>query len=60
MGVVNRPSGQPTLRLTGGALVRLQALVPAGHEALIHLSLTDEHPYAQAFVVIEAVPSAPA
>ena len=57
MGVVNRPSGQPTMRLTGGALRRLQAIVPAGHEAVIHLSLTDEHPYAQAFVVIEAVPA---
>ncbi len=56
MGVVNRPSGQPTLRLTGGALKRLQALVPAGLEPVIHLSLTDDHPYAQAFVVIEAVP----
>ena len=57
MGVVNRPSGQPTLALTGGALRRLQAIVPAGMEPVIHLSLTDEHPYAQAFVVIEAVPA---
>ena len=57
MGVVNRPSGQPTMRLTGGALSRLEAIVPPGHEAVIHLSLTDEHPYAQAFVVIEAVPA---
>jgi len=56
MGVVNLPSGQPTLALTGGALARLESLVPAGHEARIHLSLTDEHPYAQAFVVIEALP----
>ena len=55
MGVVNRPSGQPTLALTGGALRRLRAIVPAGMEPVIHLSLTDEHPYAQAFVVIEAV-----
>ena len=55
MGVVNRPSGQPTLALTGGALRRLMAIVPAGMEPVIHLSLTDEHPYAQAFVVIEAV-----
>ena len=60
MGVVNRPSGQPTMQLTGGALARLHAIVPAGYEAVIHLSLTDEHPYAQAFVVIEAVPSAQA
>ncbi len=59
MGVVNRPSGQPTMVLTGGALLRLAAIVPAGHEAVIHLSLTDEHPYAQAFVVIEAVVRAP-
>jgi holo-[acyl-carrier protein] synthase len=56
MGVVNLPTGQPTLALTGGALQRLQALTPAGHTAVIHLSLTDDHPYAQAFVVIEAVP----
>ena len=55
MGVVNRPSGQPTLQLTGGALARLRAIVPAGLEPVIHLSLTDEHPYAQAFVVIEAL-----
>ena len=58
MGVVNRPSGQPTLALTGGALRRLTALMPAGMEPVIHLSLTDEHPYAQAFVVIEAVAAA--
>ena len=55
MGVVNWPSGQPTLTLTGGALQRLATIVPAGMEPVIHLSLTDEHPYAQAFVVIEAV-----
>ena len=56
MGVVNMRSGQPTMALTGGALERLQALTPAGCEAMIHLSLTDDHPYAQAFVVIEARP----
>lgn len=56
MGVVNLPSGQPTLALSGGALERLNSLVPRGHEARIHLSLTDDHPYAQAFVVIEALP----
>ena len=56
MGVVNLPSGQPTLKLTGGAAERLATLLPAGHEARIHLSLTDDHPYAQAFVVIEALP----
>ncbi|RYE54667.1 MAG: holo-ACP synthase [Hyphomicrobiales bacterium] len=56
MGVVNRPSGQPTLSLTGGAAARLAQITPAGHAATIHLSLTDDHPYAQAFVVIEALP----
>ncbi len=55
MGVVNLPSGQPTLALTGGALERLEALTPAGKTARIHLSLTDDHPWAQAFVIIEAV-----
>lgn len=55
MGVVNMRSGQPTLALTGGALLRLNAMVPVGQVAKIHLSLTDDHPYAQAFVIIEAV-----
>jgi holo-[acyl-carrier protein] synthase len=55
MGVVNLPSGKPTLALTNGAAERLSALIPPGSEAVIHLSLTDDHPYAQAFVVIEAV-----
>jgi holo-[acyl-carrier protein] synthase len=55
MGVVNLPSGRPTLRLTGGALRRLQALTPAGHEARIDLTITDEGPMAQAFVIISAV-----
>lgn len=59
MGVVNAPSGQPTMALTGGAANRLAALLPHGHEARIHLSLTDEPPYAQAFVVIEAVLAPP-
>ena len=54
MGVVNLPSGQPTMRLTGGAARRLAAITPAGCEAFIHLTITDEHPIAQAFVVIEA------
>ncbi len=58
MGVVNLPSGRPTLKLTGGALARLQAITPAGCEARIDLSITDEGPLAQAFVVISAVPSA--
>ena len=57
MGVVNLPSGKPTLRLTGGAAARLASLTPPGHEAVIHLTLTDEYPLAQAYVLIEAVPS---
>jgi holo-[acyl-carrier protein] synthase len=55
MGVVNQSSGKPGMALTGGALMRLQAITPSGHEAVIHLSLSDEFPYAQAFVVIEAI-----
>jgi holo-[acyl-carrier protein] synthase len=55
MGVVNLRSGAPTLALTGGAAKRLAAITPAGMHARIHLSLTDDHPYAQAFVVIEAL-----
>jgi holo-[acyl-carrier protein] synthase len=55
MGVVNMRSGRPTLALAGGAAARLAAMTPAGWEVLIHLSLTDEIPYAQAFVIIEAV-----
>jgi holo-[acyl-carrier protein] synthase len=58
IGVVNAPSGAPTLALTGGAAKRLEEMIPAGHEARIHLTLTDDHPWAQAFVIIEAVPSA--
>ncbi len=54
IGVVNGPSGVPTLSLTGGALKRLQSLIPAGHEAQIHLTLSDEPPLAAAHVVIEA------
>ena len=57
MEVVNLPSGKPTFRLTGGARERLDALIPPGHEALIHVTLTDEPPLAQAFVIIEAVPA---
>ncbi len=56
MGVVNMRSGQPTMALTGGAAERLAAITPPGHRAVIHLSLTDDHPYAQAFVIIEALP----
>jgi holo-[acyl-carrier protein] synthase len=55
MGVANLRSGQPTLKLTGGAAARLAAITPPGLEAAIHVSLTDDHPYAQAFVVIEAL-----
>ena len=54
MGVVNLPSGQPTMRLTGGAAERLEAILPPGAEAFIHLTITDEAPLAHAFVVIEA------
>lgn len=54
IGVVNALSGAPTLELQGGALVRLQELTPEGHAAIVHLTLTDDHPWAQAFVVIEA------
>ena len=56
LGVVNLPSGQPTMKLTGGALERLQAITPAGHDVRIDVSLTDEGPMAQALVVISAVP----
>ena len=56
MGVVNLRSGAPTLRLTGGAAARLAKLTPAGCEAVIHLTMTDEPPMAQAFVIIEARP----
>jgi holo-[acyl-carrier protein] synthase len=57
MGVVNLRSGKPTMALTGGAADRLAALVPPGMQAHIHVSLTDDHPYAQAFVIIEALPA---
>lgn len=56
IGVVNARSGAPTLQLTGGAAARLATLTPAGHEAVVHLTLTDDHPWAQAFVIIEARP----
>lgn len=56
IGVVNAPSGAPTLELTGGAKARLDALIPDGHFPRVHLTLTDDHPWAQAFVIIEAVP----
>jgi holo-[acyl-carrier protein] synthase len=56
IGVVNAPSGAPTLALTGGAKVRLDALTPPGHSVEIHLTLTDDHPWAQAFVILYARP----
>lgn len=56
IGVVNAPSGAPTLALTGGAAERIAAMTPPGHRILIHLTLTDDHPWAQAFVILEAVP----
>lgn len=55
IGVINAPSGAPTLELTGGARARLDAMIPEGHLPRIHLTLTDDHPWAQAFVIIEAV-----
>jgi holo-[acyl-carrier protein] synthase len=56
MGVINLPSGRPTMKLTGGALARLEVITPAGCEAVIDLSLTDEGPTAQAIVIISALP----
>ncbi|HUS55664.1 MAG TPA: holo-ACP synthase [Thermohalobaculum sp.] len=56
MGVVNLPSGQPTMQVSGGAAVRLEALMPVGRKPRIHVTITDDHPWAQAFVVIEALP----
>jgi holo-[acyl-carrier protein] synthase len=57
MGVVNLPSGQPTLQLTGGALRRLQAMTPPGMVAHVHLTMTDDFPQAQAIVLISALPA---
>ena len=59
IGVINLPSGAPTLALTGGAKQRLDALVPAGHRAHIHLTMTDDHPFAMAVVIIEVLPEEP-
>lgn len=56
MGVINLKSGRPTMELAGGAAMRLAAITPAGHRAVIHLTITDDKPFAQAFVVIEALP----
>ena len=58
MGVVNLPSGKPTMQLTGGALRRLQAITPPGHDARIDLTISDEGPMALAYVIISTVPEA--
>jgi holo-[acyl-carrier protein] synthase len=58
MGVSNLSTGQPRMHLTGWAAERLRELTPEGHEAVIHVTLTDDHPWAQAFVIIEARPIA--
>jgi len=59
IGVVNKASGEPTLELTGGAKESLDAMIPEGHAAQIHLTMTDDRPFALAFVVISAVPREP-
>lgn len=59
IGVVNLASGEPTLRLTGGAKARLDAMIPPGHAARIHLTMTDDHPFALAVVLITALPEEP-
>lgn len=55
MGVVNLPSGKPTMNLTNGAADQLARMLPEGKQAVVHLTMTDEYPYAQAFVIIEAL-----
>ncbi len=57
MGVVNLPGGKPTMHLTNGAAARLHAMMPAGHSPVIHVTITDDFPLAQAFVIIEALPA---
>ena len=59
MAVANLPTGQPVMTVTGWAAARLARMTPPGHEAVIHVTLTDDHPWAQAFVVIEARPVVP-
>ena len=56
MGVANLPTGKPTIKLTNGALDRLQQMMPDNHKPIIHLTITDDYPLAQAFVIIEALP----
>ncbi|MFU8779225.1 MAG: holo-ACP synthase [Roseovarius sp.] len=58
MAVTNLPTGQPVMQVSGWAATRLAEMTPPGHEAIIHVTLTDDHPWAQAFVVIEARPLA--
>ena len=58
MAVTNLPTGQPVMALTGWAARRLDEMTPPGHRAIVHVTLTDDHPWAQAFVVIEALPAA--
>jgi holo-[acyl-carrier protein] synthase len=60
MGVVNLPGGKPTMKLTGGALRRLESITPPGHTAMIDLTITDDFPLAQAIVIISAVAQSPA
>ena len=60
LGVVNLPSGKPTMALRGRAAEALAALIPPGYRGVVHITLTDDHPYAQAFVIIEALPLDPA
>jgi holo-[acyl-carrier protein] synthase len=55
LGVVNLPGGQPMLRMTGGAAERLLAITPPGMTAQVHLTMTDEYPYAYAQVIIDAI-----
>ena len=57
MGVINLPGGKPTMKLTNGAAKRLEEITPAGHKSIIHITITDDFPLAQAFVIIEAVPA---
>lgn len=59
IGVVNKASGEPAFELSGGAKERLDAMIPEGHAAVIHLTMTDDHPFALALVVISAVPREP-
>lgn len=59
MSVSNLRTGQPVMKVTGWAADRLRDMTPPGHKAVIHVTLTDDHPWAQAFVVIEALPISP-